>query len=137
MNTYNISDQNFINSVTYQQFIRQNPSQGYLKIRAFAANQAIPISGLKVIVSTIIDNDNVIFFFFFTNSSGVIENIILPAPKLNPNDLDVPNSIIYDVSITYMPDNFNQTYKVNIYENLGVIQNINIVPDMKSKLGGL
>ena len=48
MNTYNVNDENFINSTLYQNFIRQNPEAGYLKIRAYAASSAIPIEGLKV-----------------------------------------------------------------------------------------
>ena len=61
MNTFNIYDQNFINSEVYQQFLKDNPSNGYLRIRAFAANQAIPISGMNITISKIIDNNNVIF----------------------------------------------------------------------------
>ena len=68
MNTFNINDQSFINSKVYQDFLKENPGSGYLKIRAFTANQAIPISGLNIIISKNIDNNNVIFFEGTTNS---------------------------------------------------------------------
>ena len=57
MNTFNINDQNFTNSEIYKNYLQKNPSIGYLKIRAFAANQAIPISNLNVKVSKNIDYD--------------------------------------------------------------------------------
>ena len=129
MNTYNINDQNFINSETYQNFLRNNPSRGYLNIRAYAASQAVPISGLRIVVSTNIDNNKVVFFEGSTNSSGIIGGIALPAPRLDPNNLDAPNKTSYDIQATYIPDNITQIYKVNMYENVSVIQNINIVPE--------
>lgn len=134
MNTYNINDEEFKNSASYQEFIKNNPSQGYLKIRAYAASGAIPIEGLKVVVSTNIDNNKVIFFEGYTNESGVIEKITLPAPKLDISNLTIPITTIYDVSATYVPDNLKLLYKVNIYENIYVVQNINIVPN---QVGGL
>ena len=137
MNTYNINDENLINSEAYQEFLSNNPSRGYLNIRAYAASQAIPISGLKVVVSTNIDNDKVIFFEGSTNASGVIGGISLPAPKLDPNNLDTPNKTTYDIEVTYLPDNLTKIYSVNMYENVSVIQNVSIVPDMNLRLGGL
>ena len=128
MNTFNINDQNFINSKVYKDYLQKNPSNGYLKIRAFAANQAIPISNLNIKVSKNIDNNNVIFFEGTTNSSGIIEKITLPTPKLDFNNLDKPNSTTYDIIATY--DNKNIIYKVNMYENVYVLQEININPSM-------
>ena len=129
MNTYNINDQNFVNTEEYQQFLRNNPSRGYLNIRAYAANQAIPISGLKIVVSINIGNNKVIFFEGSTNSSGVLGGIALPAPRLDQNNLDTPSMTTYDIEATYTPDNLVKLYKVNMYENVSVIQNINIVPE--------
>lgn len=127
MNTFNIYDQNFVNSEVYQNFLKDNPSNGYLRIRAFAANQAIPISGMNITISKIIDNNNVIFFEGATNTSGLIERITLPTPKLDPNNLDAPTSTTYDITATYNQD--NKVYKVNMYENVYVVQDINIVPN--------
>lgn len=137
MNTYNFNDENFKNTATYKNFVGANPSQGFLKIRAYAASQAIPISGLKVVVSKNIDNNNVIFFEGTTNESGVIERITLPAPRLDPNNLDAPNSTTYEITATYAPDNVSTIYRVNMYENIYVIQTINIVPDLNAMAGGM
>lgn len=137
MNTFNINDPDFFNSEIYQNFLRQNPSQGYLKIRAYAASQAIPITNLKIVVSKMIDNNKVIFFEGNTNESGIIEKIALPAPKLNPNNLDAPSSTTYDITATYEEQNLTNIYRVNIYDNIYVIQTINVVPTMNVMAGDI
>ncbi len=137
MNTYNFNDEDFKNTAVYQKFISDNSSQGYLRIRAYAASQALPISGLKIVVSKNIDNNDVIFFEGTTNESGVIERIVLPAPKLDPNNLDAPNSTTYEIKATYAKDNVSSIYRVNMYENIYVLQTINIVPDLNAMAGGI
>ena len=110
----------------YKQFILSNPGIGYLKIKAYSANGAIPVSGLKVVVSKIISNDRVVFFEGDTNESGIIERIELPAPLLNSNNLDAPLSLVYDVDSYY--DNINRKYSVRIFDGIYVVQNINVIP---------
>ena len=136
MKTYNFNDEGFKNTQVYQNFINSNPGIGYLKIRASAASQALPISNLKIVVSKTIGNNKIIFFEGTTNSSGVIERIELPAPKQNTDDLTPPSSITYDINATYEPDNLDDIYKVNIYENIYVIQRINVVPTLNVSTGG-
>ena len=117
----------FVNSSTFQNFLRENPESGTLKIRAFAASQAVPIKGLRVVVSKVIDDDNVIFFDGLTNESGIIENIVLPAPKLNSDNMNVPNRTTYDITATYIPDNIVQLYIImrNRGDNIKVLGNVN------------
>ena len=130
MNTVNIDDQNFISTETYQNFMRNNPEYGYLRIRAYAASQAVPISGLKVVVSKIIDNTKVIFFEGETDSSGMIREISLPAPRKNTDNLETPQFTTYRINATYSPDNMSSVYNVNIYDDIIVVQSIVVVPDM-------
>ena len=135
MNTYNYNDEEFKKSKIYQDFIKDNPSKGYLKIRAYAANQAIPINDLKIIVSKNVSSNRIIFFEGITNSSGIIERITLPTPKLDPNNLDAPSSTTYDIEAISKNDNIINKYKVNMYENIYVIQNINIIPTLNVMAG--
>ena len=137
MNTYNINDENFKNTTSYQNFITANPGVGYLKIRASAASQALPISSLKIVVSKVIDNNNIIFYEGVTDTSGVIERINLPAPRLESDNLDAPKATTYIVKATYEPDNLNTTYQVNIYDNIYTIQTINVVPTLNNRLGDI
>ena len=133
MNTYNINDSNFINSKVYKDYLSENPESGRLRIRAYAASGAIPISGVKIVISKLIDNNIVIFYDGITDSSGLIEKVVLPAPKLDISNLGVPKKATYDVKATY--NDIDRLFKVNIYENICVVQNINITPDMSA--GGM
>lgn len=137
MNIVNFNDPNFMSSSTYQEFVNKNTSSGYLNIRAYAANQALPIKGLKVIVSKILNNNRVIFFNGFTDESGIIERIVLPTPTISNNDEVVPKSQDYDIEAIY--ENQNLFYKVVMYSNISVNQNINVVPNIRldgSSYGG-
>ena len=132
-----MSNESFVNSEAFQEFMKLNPSRGFLRIRAYAASGAIPIKGLKVIITTKIEDKDFVFFEGVTNESGIIDNISLPAPKLDANNLDVPKKTTYEIRATYLPNNVNLVYEVNMYENVFVIQNINIVPEMNMKTGDI
>ena len=130
--TYNFGDFALTNLDKYNKFMSENPFVGYLKIRAFTSGGAVPIEGLKIVVSKDIDGDKVVFFEGVTNSSGIIEKIELPAPILD-SDLSVPNRTKYDVSAVY--GDFKYFYVVNIFKNVIVILNINVAPS--SSMGGI
>ena len=125
--TYNIDDKDFINSELYKDFIKDNSGLSFLKIRAFAASQAVPISGMSVVVSKDIGGNKVIFFSGVTNESGVIERIQLPVPRSSDNML-APVLTTYDIDTSYEGE--NRLYKVNVYDNIYVVQNINVTPNI-------
>ena len=131
MDIVDFYDEKFMQSDAYKNFVVKNPGVGYLNIRAYAANQAIPISGLKIIVSQEIEGLKVIFFEGFTDSSGTINKIGLPAPLVNENDLEAPKVSKYDIEAIYDKNKVDLLFKINIYPNILVIQNINIVPDVR------
>ena len=126
--TYNVNDKEFLNSELYKSFINANPGLGFLKIRAYAASQAVPISGLSVIVSKDIGGNKVIFFEGVTNESGVIERIQLPVPRMGTDNMLAPAITTYDISTTYEGE--SHLYKVNVYDNIYVVQNINVTPNI-------
>ena len=127
---FNFNDQNFINTNTYKNFILENPSSANLNIRTSAASSAIPISGVRIIVSKMIDGNKIIFFDDITDESGMINNIKLPTPSINKDDLEIPNGTLYDIEAIYEKDNIDRLYKVLMYPDICVVQNINIVPTM-------
>lgn len=126
--TYNIDDKEFLNSELYESFINDNPGVGFLKIRAYAASQAVPISGLSAVVSKDIDGNKVIFFEGVTNESGVIEKISLPVPRMDTDNMISPILSTYDVDTFYEGE--RRLYKVNVYDNIYVVQNINVTPNI-------
>jgi hypothetical protein len=126
--TYNVDDKDFLNSELYKSFINQNPGVGFLKIRAYAASQAVPISGLSVVISKDIGGNKVIFFEGVTNDSGVIERISLPVPRMSSDNLIVPIVSTYDINTSYEGE--SKLYKVNVYDDIYVVQNINVTPNI-------
>ena len=129
MNTVNFNDPNFITTSTYKDFVSENTSNGYLNIRAYAASSAIPIKDLNVVVSKNLSNNKVIFYSGVTDESGIIEKISLPTPIVSTDDEEIPSSQSYDIEATY--ENQKLTYKVVMYSNISVIQNINVVPTVR------
>lgn len=121
-----LNDKEFLNSNSYIEFLNENPGIGYLNIRAYSANQAIPVKGVKILVNKKINGYNVNFFEGYTNESGVIEGINLPAPKIDSNDLIIPKSSSYEVIAT--TNDTNLIFNIRVYDKLIVIQNISVVP---------
>ena len=130
MNIVDFYDEEFRATGTYNNFIKDNPLKAMLNIRASGASIAVPVSGVKVIVSKDIDNYKVIFYEGFTDESGMINKIDLPAPKVNTNDLDAPIGTSYDIEAIYEKDNIDRKYQVIMYPNICTVQNINIVPTL-------
>lgn len=125
---YNVNNADFLNSEFYKKFINANPALGFLKIRAYAARGAVPISGMRVVISKDIGEDKVVFFEGVTNDSGVIERIALPTPQMALDNMVVPVINQYDINTTY--DGGNYLYKVNIYDSIYVVQNVNVETDI-------
>ena len=131
MNTFNFNDKTFMSTNTYKEFIKDNPLIANLNIRTSAASSAIPISNVKIIVSKMIDGNKIIFYNGITDDSGMINNIKLPTPAITDNDLDAPQGTLYDIEAIYEKDNIDRFYKVLMYPDICVVQNINIVPTME------
>lgn len=132
MNTILFNDESFKQTDSYKNFMANNPDNSYLKIQASRANSAIPVSDVEVIISHIIDEYKVIFFDGKTNESGIIENISLPVPKSDPNDLDIPLSTTYNIEAIYTKENLDILYKAKMFPGVDAVQNIDIVSNIES-----
>ena len=128
MSVYSISDDAFIKSNLFKQFKAENPSYGYLRIRAYSANEAYPISDLNVVISTKYISDEIIFFQGKTNDSGVIDKIPLPTPINDTSNLIIPKTIEYQIKVSSEEDNINANYVVKMYDGVCSVQNISIGP---------
>lgn len=135
MNELFYTDQRLQNDVAYQEFVRDNPSKGYLKIRASAANEAVPISGIKIKVSKLIGTNNVIFFEGETDYSGMINNIVLPAPQAAISDEVIPKFTDYDLTAKGSIQNIDDRYSISVCCGITVIQYINVTPIIYAEIG--
>lgn len=132
MNTILFSDEKFKQTESYKTFISNNPDNSNLKIQASRANNAMPVADVEVIISHIIDEYKVIFFDGKTNESGIIENISLPVPKLDTNDMNIPLSTTYNIEAIYTKENVDILYKAKMFSGIDAIQNIDINPNIES-----
>ena len=112
----------FYNPMEFTSFSLENTGIGKLKIRAYAANEALPVEGLHIVVTSKIDDKDVIFFDGKTDSSGLIEVIELPAPK-NDDNMIIPKTTTYMIIV-----DSKDKYVVDMYDGICVVQNINYVP---------
>ncbi|MBQ2640171.1 MAG: hypothetical protein IJF92_05390 [Bacilli bacterium] len=128
MNDVNVDDEILKNDPSYQEFLNNNPGFGYLKIRASSINEAIPVSGINIKVSKVIGSNNVVFFEGATDESGMINDIVLPAPKAITSDEEVPNFTEYKLEAK--GDNVDEEYTISICCSITIIQYINVKPNI-------
>ena len=129
MKEYSIFNEEFLKSSIYQEFKRLNPGYGNLKIRAYAAREALPVEGVHIIISTIYQNSKIVFFDGYTDSSGMIEKLELPTPLVNSDNLIAPLSISYEIRAEDVNNSMNQLLSVNLYDGVCVVQNIHFIPE--------
>ena len=119
----------------YNEFLNENPGRGTLKIRVTSASEALPVSGVNVIVSKEIGNNTYIFYEGQTDSSGMINNIKLPTPVRITSNLEVPNFTSYQVRVEYLKDKFDKTYEISLCCGSGLIQYVNITTNVNVEEG--
>ena len=108
----NVDDLSLKSNELFQEFLRNNPGRGYLKIRATAASEALPVSGVSIVVSKKIGNDNIIFFTGQTDNSGMINGIVRTYDIVQTIDYELDGKTIsesvvinYTLHANYTPIN--------------------------------
>ncbi len=107
-------------------FLEENKGIGYLNIRTSFANSALPVRGVKIVISKTIDNEKIIFYEGITDEVGSISNIKLNTKLDSDNNMVEPIATEYDIEAYY--NNKSLYFRVKMYPNIRVLQNINIVP---------
>ena len=122
----------FEDTEEYKNFLNENPSTGILKVEAFTANEAIPITDVQILITKEIDGTNVLFYSGKTNSSGIIDNIILPAPKsvLDPSPNDIPKYTIYNLTAINEGYEIIKKYQIAMYGDTKIIQYVKMIPQV-------
>jgi hypothetical protein len=128
MNYLLFDSDEFKTSEDYYDFIGENSEVGTLKIQAYTANQAFPLEGVIIEVFKEINGKNVLFFSGTTDSSGIVDNIVLPT-KPGKDEVISPDDIVYAEYVlvaTYPKSNVRREYEIAIFDNLKIIQPIRI-----------
>lgn len=127
-----ISYEDFKKTDEYQEFIKENPDIGFLKVQVFTAYGAIPITGAEVLITRDIGEYKVIFFQGKTDSSGIISDIELPAPAadLIPNPDVLLKYTIYDLSVIHTGYEAIKQYSVGMFGGVRIIQYVKMSPEV-------
>ena len=123
-----ISLEQFEKTDEYKTFIEENPSTGVLKVQVFTADQAIPIANAEVFITKKIGDNDVLFFSGQSDSSGIVDNIILPAPKaeINLDTFEVPKYTTYNLVVSSDEYKKIKQYNISMYGDVKVLQYVKI-----------
>ncbi len=134
MNQKLMSSEEFKKTPLYSSFLSENPSVGELKIQVFTAYKAIPIANADVLITKTIGDNQVVFFRGVTNSSGIIDHILLPAPmNASETSLDVPKYTLYDLTVIHIDYETIKKYVVAMFGDTKVIQYVRMTPQIELK----
>lgn len=122
----NITLEEFKKLPEYQTFIEKNKGTGTLKVQVFTANQAIPLPDTEIYITKQIGDYNVLFFEGITDSSGIIDNIVLPSPKeeINSEELIPPQYETYELIASNDRLKEIRQYQISIFDGIKVLQYI-------------
>lgn len=117
---------------SYEDFLKNNKQKGTLRIQVAAANRSFPVSNARVTVSLELKNGTREMFDGLTDSSGIIDNIVLPAPEFDlsqePDSGGVMPFAVYTTTIEH-PDFVNAKFiNVPVFPGIQSIQAVNLVP---------
>jgi len=115
----------------YDDFLKENPDTGSLKVKVFTAGGAIPLANTNILILKQIGNYNVLFYNGITDSMGTLEDIVLPAPKSVSNNMDLPKYTFYEMSAIHVGYQDIKQYTIAIFGNTKVIQYVRMVPEVK------
>ena len=65
---------------SYARFMQENTDTGVLRVQASAGGQSIPLANVNIVVYRDFDDGRHIFYRTVTNSDGVVDGMMLPAP---------------------------------------------------------
>lgn len=126
-----ISLEDFKKMTEYKTFIQENPDIGYLKVQAFTAYGAVPISEAEILITKDFGNYRVIFFQGYTDSSGIISNIELPAPLTDTQPDVIPSYTIYSLTAIHEGYASIKKYEIAMFGNIKIIQYVKMTPQVE------
>lgn len=111
-------------------FESKNQGKGTLKVQAFSGREAFPIVNARVVVSKDFENESHIFFDDLTDTSGIVENMMLSSPSKDVAQRD--NTILpystYSIRVTH-PYFITTVYEnVPVFDGITSIQPVNMIP---------
>ena len=115
----------------YEEYIRQYPGRGSLKVQISVAQGAYPIKNVMVDVSQVLGGVRYSLYNDVTDISGIVDNMVLPARSigttLNAEDGMMPEA---EYMITVFHPDFREITdcRVVIHDRVETILPINLTP---------
>ena len=125
-----ISYEEFKNTDLYEDYIKENDDIGNLKVQVFTAYGAIPIANTNIVVYKDIEEYRVIFFQGITDSSGIISDISLPAPKMVVSNEETPVYTIYNLTAFNTGYESLKSFVIGMLGGVNVIQYVKMMPNV-------
>lgn len=130
-----ISYEEFKNTDLYEDFIKENDDVGNLKVQVFTAYGAIPVPDTNIVVYKDIEEYRIIFFQGVTDSSGIISDIVLPAPKMVTSNEETPIYTIYNMTAFNTGYETLKNFSIGMLGGVNVIQYVKMLPDINTLEG--
>lgn len=130
-----ISYEEFKNTDLYEDFIKENDDVGNLKVQVFTAYGAIPVPDTNIVVYKDIEEYRIIFFQGVTDSSGIISDIVLPAPKMVTSNEEAPIYTIYNMTAFNTGYETLKNFSIGMLGGVNVIQYVKMLPDINTLEG--
>ena len=106
-------------------------SEGKLRIRAYTAGGALPISGARVKISGAEEGNENVKYILYTDKDGITEEVPLPAPNssfsMAPHPSESPYAI-YDVEISKEGYLTKTIHGLPVFAGIESFQSINMIP---------
>lgn len=118
-------------ATSYEQFLREHPGEGTLKVQITAARGTFPISGATVEVSLPLNGERFVLYRNATDQSGISDNMRLPAL---PSDYSQSESTAagsgtqYNVSIFHPAFAAKTDESVTIFDAIETILPVTLQP---------
>ena len=106
-------------------------SEGKLRIRAYTAGGALPISNVRVEISGAEEGNENVKFVLFTDMDGITEEITLPAPSSSYSMTPYPNEspyALYDVKISKDGYLTKTIRNLPVFSGIESFQGVNMIP---------
>ncbi len=111
---------------------------GFLSIRAYTADGALPVMGATVRIQGAEEENRFISRSLVTDEDGMTETVRLPAPStgfsMKPSPAEAPYAL-YDIEITADGYYTKKIYGLSVFAGTTSIQLVNMIPESDDALG--
>ncbi len=118
-------------SAAYELFLKAHPGRGILRVQVSTARGSFPVPGAMVEVWRVFDGMKRILYKNVTNSSGIVEQMVLPALPADYSRQEstaASSGTAYEVSVYHPAFVPMQDARVMLYDGIETILPVALLP---------